>query len=511
MTNTGFSSIIIKMRSPLGLKTIGAGLIALVALSVAGVRSSTDSLPAPIINHHSFELLLNSRYSVHSGFEDSLPEQVLANVLWAMARVPCSGSYREFYVATRENVYRYEPATRSLTVHLAGDHRYYSGSAFEVGIATPRHEDAGMAIQAGLIAATAFRDETGGNVVCCPMKWAADYANSNWRPDYPIMLVNVFGNAPARPLDSTLVAISSDSSLPAPITKGTDTFELVLMELTQDSVFSPGNLSPETFSQLLWAGYGVAPHTTSNNRQGLTVPSAVAGYFLTGKIYLIREEGVERYHNRLPPGTNLTTRDHRLERVLSGDRRADLRLAVSRIPSTAPAYIVVCVDDTTSYRTMEEVGFVAFNLLMQARILGLSAFLTMPLTPSERTTIQNALLLPSNHYPALVFSVGGTAVGIRERRTRTGTIQIVRAQPAVRRGYLRIEYLLNQSGTVRAEVFDLVGRPVRTLLEERQSPGYHSIVWDGTDENGRVVRRGTYLIAISANGFVAQHKVNWAK
>lgn len=500
------------MQSPLGRKaTVALRLILLFAFSTAGVQTSTDTLPAPTIHNHSFELLINSRYSVHSGFEDTLPEQVLANVLWAMAKVPYSAPYREFYVATQENIYRYDPSSRSLVIHLAGDHRYNSGSAFEVGVATPRHEHAGMSIQAGLLAATAFRNEIGGNVVSCPMKWATDYANSNWEPAHPILMVNVFGNAPVRALDSTLVAVSSDSSLPPPITKGIDTFELALMELTQDSLFSPGNFSLETISQLLWAGYGVTPHTTSNNRQGLTVPSAVAGYFLTQKIYLVREEGVERYHNRLPPGTNLTTRDHRLERFLTGDRRPDLRLASYRIPSTAPVYIVVCVDDTGSYRTMQEVGFVAFNLLMQARILGLSAFLTMPITPTERRAIQQALLLPSSHYPALVFSVGGVATGVREPPVRPDVIQIVRAQPAVRRGSLVVEYLLRQPGVVRAEVFDLIGRPVRTLFEQRQTSGYHSVVWDGSDETGRPVRRGTYLIAISLGGFVAQHKINWAR
>jgi nitroreductase len=469
-----------------------------------------ETLPAPVIHPHSFELLANSRYSVHSGFEGALPEQVLANILWAMSRVPFSGTYREFYVATAENVYLYDPDTRTLGLHLAGDHRYNSGSAFEIGVATSRHEDAGMSIQAGLLAGSAFWTDT-GQVVCCPMKWAADYANNNWRPSHPIMMVNVFGNAPARGLDTTLVAVSSDSSLPPPLTNGTDTFELILLDLRQDSLFSPHGLSLETVSQLLWAGYGVTPHISISGRQGLVVPSAVSGYFLTGKIYLVREEGVDRYHNRLPPGTNLTTRDHRLERLLSGDRRPELRLACNRIPSTAPVYVVVCVDDTSSYRTMQEAGFVAFNLLMQARALGLAAFLTLPITSPERRAIQDALLLPNNHYPVLVFAAGEAVTGIKERTPGPGLIQIVRAQPAVRKGSLRVQYLLRQPGVVHAEVFDLLGRPVKTILEESQTPGYHSLVWDGTDEQGRAVRRGSYLVIISSGGSVAQHKVTWAK
>ncbi|MEO0070890.1 MAG: nitroreductase family protein [candidate division WOR-3 bacterium] len=485
--------------------------------SGAGYRSlargnifRSESLPAPTINSHSFELLANSRYSVHSGFEGELPVEVMANVLWAMSQVPYWGNYREFYVATPENVYRYNPMDRTLTVHLAGDRRYNSGSAFEVGIATPRHEYAGMAIQAGLLAGRAFSDFSGGNVVSCPMKWATDYANSNWQPEHPIMMVNVFGNAPANPLDTTLVAISSDTSLPAPYTTGADTFELLLMELRQDSTFSSIGLSLETMSQLLWAGYGVTPHSTTNGRQGLTVPSAIAGYFLTGKIYLVHEEGVDRYHNRLPPGNNLTTKDHRLERVISGDRRQDLRQASNRIPSNAPVYIVVCAGDTSSYQTMEEAGFVAFNLLIQAQALGLGGFLTMPLTREERTAIQNALFLPANQYPILIFSVGEVTTGIRERR-REGVIKIVRAQTTVRKGNLRVEYLLRRAGIVRAEVFDLLGRPVKTIFEASQPPGYHSVLWDGTNDAGAVVRRGSYVITLSCGGTLAQHKVTWAR
>ncbi len=468
-----------------------------------------ETLPAPVINGNSFEVLINSRYSVHSGFEEDLPVQVLANVLWAMSRVPYSGDYREFYVATPENVYRYEPASRTLRLHLAGDHRYNSGSAFEIGVATPRQEDAGMAIQAGLLAGISFWSDT-GEVVCCPMKWAADFANNNWRPAQQIKMVNVFGRAPARGLDTTVVAFSSDSSLPLPITNSTDTFEVVLWNLKQDSVFTGASLSLETVSQLLWAGYGVTPHFTINGRQGLTVPSALAGYFLTGRIYLVTGEGIDRYWNRLPGG-GLNTRDHRLERMVTGDWRIALRNASSRIPGTAPVYIVVCVDDTVTYQTLQEAGFVAFNLLMQARALGLSAYLTLPLSIAERVAIKSALFLPDDHHPVLVFSCGEGATGVRERRLREGVVQIVRAQPAVRKGSFRLEYRLRQSGLVRIEVFDLLGRPVKTLLEARQSTGYHSIVWDGTDARGNPVRRGSYLINITVNGEIAQHKVTWSK
>lgn len=79
-------------------------------------------------------------------------------------------------------------------------------------------------------------------------------------------MVDVYGQALRAGLNTTYVAISSDKTLPLPSTVGSDTFEILLTNLHQNSVFSPTSLSLQTISQLLWAGYGVAPHLTSNNR-----------------------------------------------------------------------------------------------------------------------------------------------------------------------------------------------------------------------------------------------------
>jgi hypothetical protein len=66
---------------------------------------------------------------------------VLSNVLWAMSRVPLSGiSIREIHVATPTNVYLHDTAGHVLNVHVAGNHRCSSSSAFEVGIAVERND-----------------------------------------------------------------------------------------------------------------------------------------------------------------------------------------------------------------------------------------------------------------------------------------------------------------------------------------------------------------------------------
>jgi hypothetical protein len=455
-----------------------------------------ESLPAPVLHGNSFEVISNSRYSSHSGFTTALSDTVLSNVLWAMNRVPSFGSpYREFYVATPANVYLYDPASHVLNVHLAGNHRYSNNSAFEVGVAVERNEEAGLAIEAGLIAGDAFWSRGSGTVTSCPMAFAANYANSNWSPNHTILMVDVFGRMSVTGLTDSCVAISSDSTLPRPATSAADTFEVVMADLGQDSVFDPSVLPLQDLSQLLWAGYGVTPHMPIGKR-GLTVASAVANYYLTQHIYLVGDTAVFRYHNRLPPGTNMSTSDHRLQLVTSGDRRDSLRAASTRIPSTAPAYIVVCYTDTTTAWALQEAGFAAYQYLVQAEALGLAGCLTASITSAERTAIRTALGLPSTEQAAVIFSVGQLLTGIEESgRRESAGLHAVRVQDGV-----RLTWHLAEPGPVRLVIYDLAGRPVRNWAATQQAAGVHTFEWNGNNDSGRRLPAGEYVCRLTVGG-----------
>ncbi len=411
---------------------LGRFALAAVLCMVGSVHAK--NLPSPVVHGNSFEIISNSRYTVHYLFTDSLSDTVLSNVLRAMSRVPSLGSsYREIYVATDSNVYLYDTANHALDVHRAGDHRYifYADPAFEIGVAVERNEEAGMMIQAGLLAGHAFWSVGEGyNLTSCPTEAGTQYADTAWNPNHRINLMAMYAWYNVTGLTDSCVAHSSDSTLPDPATDRADTFELLVSGLVQDSTFDSTSLSLSTVSQLLWAGYGNAPHTTSADKLALTVPSAGPYYFLTTRIYLVRGVGVHRYHNRTGSGTDFHTRDHRLEAVTSGDRRDSLRAACPRLPSTAPVYIVVCASDTTDSLRWKslEAGFAGYQYLMQAHALGLHGRLTAPLSSAERTAIIGALGLPSTDVPIIVSSVGEPApavthdVGVQSIVAPTGTV-----------------------------------------------------------------------------------------
>ena len=64
-----------------------------------------------------------------------------------------------------------------------------------------------------------------------------------------------------------------------------------------------------------------------------------------------------------------------------------------------------------------------------------------------------------------------------------------------------IEYRLPEAGDVLLVIYNLLGQEVRTLVRESMDAGFHSVVWDGTDEFGKQVASGIYIYRMSVADF----------
>lgn len=64
-----------------------------------------------------------------------------------------------------------------------------------------------------------------------------------------------------------------------------------------------------------------------------------------------------------------------------------------------------------------------------------------------------------------------------------------------------IRYALPDAARVTLTVYDLLGRPVRTLVAEEQAAGTHEVRWDGTAASGTPSAAGVYLYRIQAGDF----------
>lgn len=70
-----------------------------------------------------------------------------------------------------------------------------------------------------------------------------------------------------------------------------------------------------------------------------------------------------------------------------------------------------------------------------------------------------------------------------------------------------IRFATPAQGHVTMRVFDLSGRLVRTLANEEMAAANHSIIWDGTDANGRPLGAGIYFCRLEVQGQVLTQKI----
>jgi flagellar hook assembly protein FlgD len=56
-----------------------------------------------------------------------------------------------------------------------------------------------------------------------------------------------------------------------------------------------------------------------------------------------------------------------------------------------------------------------------------------------------------------------------------------------------IKYQLSEPGEVRLEVYDLMGRKVKTLVNTQKRTGYYETIWTGRNESGQRVASGIYI------------------
>ena len=63
-----------------------------------------------------------------------------------------------------------------------------------------------------------------------------------------------------------------------------------------------------------------------------------------------------------------------------------------------------------------------------------------------------------------------------------------------------IPFQLEAAANVRLEIFDVLGRSVRVLVDESRSAGPQSVLWDGAGDDGQPLASGVYFYSISTQG-----------
>jgi hypothetical protein len=64
----------------------------------------------------------------------------------------------------------------------------------------------------------------------------------------------------------------------------------------------------------------------------------------------------------------------------------------------------------------------------------------------------------------------------------------------------KIRYALPIDSKVKAEMYNLLGQRVKTLVSTDQAAGYHTVEWNGTNDQGAPLASGLYMLRLSADG-----------
>jgi len=93
--------------------------------------------------------------------------------------------------------------------------------------------------------------------------------------------------------------------------------------------------------------------------------------------------------------------------------------------------------------------------------------------------------------------------------TEAGTAQemLLLASPNPMRATTEIRYRVLDREPIRLAIFDVNGRAVRTLTGNAQTPGDHTLVWDGNDDAGRDAAVGVYYCKLETGGKTASAKL----
>jgi hypothetical protein len=70
-----------------------------------------------------------------------------------------------------------------------------------------------------------------------------------------------------------------------------------------------------------------------------------------------------------------------------------------------------------------------------------------------------------------------------------------------------LTYSVPEHGLTTLRIYDVSGRPVKTILSEVKEPGTYSVQWNGLNDGGRQVASGIYLCRLTAGAQTASRKL----
>jgi hypothetical protein len=101
---------------------------------------------------------------------------------------------------------------------------------------------------------------------------------------------------------------------------------------------------------------------------------------------------------------------------------------------------------------------------------------------------------------SVLMGIGGAVVGVPGNERRLARLQLGPARPTPFTSTTSIPFDLATSCRVKAEIFDIRGRHIATLIDASLPAGHHAVAWTGRDDHGNVVAAAIYVARLVTPG-----------
>ena len=106
---------------------------------------------------------------------------------------------------------------------------------------------------------------------------------------------------------------------------------------------------------------------------------------------------------------------------------------------------------------------------------------------------------------------GQNNVSLSEARSLPNQFKIHPNYPNPFNPFTTLRYDLPEEAFVSITIYDMLGNEVKNLVSTNQSPGFKSIQWNSTNNQGEPVSAGVYLYSIEAGNFRQTKKMIFLK
>ena len=95
------------------------------------------------------------------------------------------------------------------------------------------------------------------------------------------------------------------------------------------------------------------------------------------------------------------------------------------------------------------------------------------------------------------YYLGSPKASIEEKSLLPVAFDLRQNYPNPFNAETKVEFTLNRNSDVKLYLYDMIGRPVATLLDGEMAAGTHTVNWSALDNKGRLLPSGVYLIKLS--------------